>query len=456
MLAIDRLKKVAGASHPPPSSGEPLAPSGIPSHSASVLPPRSLASHQFCSANSGHLYDVKRCLNVNMSGEPANPPSSSVAATSIGVGFNHPMPRINHFNLPLSSCQTCSLFRTRTCDDEVIGPAPPLPVRESIDSDLMLTKQGIFSYRKEVENLAHFSHLQQDWCPVTKIQSKGQERSYDYGLSGKGYHFTAYGTLPRRPLHRGHGFSHFLNGSVEVPVNETEALPFPNEEAMNRPPLEPKCLNPSKINAHPFKTTGEKQSLYHNSSVQKFCNSKHQLDAFNLEGVFQIYSGKNFGQSVFSNSEYRERRFLDSSMNEIMATDNSLHCSVALANQSDDIFEKETLSNSEIKKASKEKCEQTSHLQHDTSLVSCQNLSSVSLNSSDSSGTFDGSSLPFASEEYGTIKERTAVLFASDIMADDSSNDHRGSDKAVDGRNTTAKFSLKSATSNNCNHESKG
>lgn len=455
MLAIDRLKKVVGASQPPTSSGEPLAPSGIPSHSASILPPRSLASHQFCSANSGPSYDVKRCLNVNLSGEMVNPSPSSVAATPFGVGFSHPMPRINHFNLPLSSCQTCSSFRTRTCDDEVIGPAPPLPVRETVNSDFALTKQGIFSYRKEVENLAYFSHLQQDWCPVTRIQSKGEERSYDFDLSGKGYHFTAYGTLPRRPVHRGHGFSHFLNESVEV--NETEALPFPNEEAMNKSPLAPKCLNPSKINAHPFKTTGEKQSLYHNSSVQKFCTSKHQLDAFNLEGIFQNYSGKNYGQSVLSNSAYPERSFVDSSMNETMATTSnySMHCSVVLANQCGDIFEKETLNNSEIKKASKENCEQTPHSQHDTSLVSCQNLSSVSLNSSDSSGTFDGSSLPFASEDYGTIKERTAVQFASDITAEDSSNGHRDSDKVVDGRNTTAKFSLKSATANNCIHDSK-
>lgn len=463
MLAIDRLRKISGSLHlqptpiSPVSSSEVQTASSIPHFTGSRSPASIISGSPHIDSFSpislrtySPSYDMMRHVNLKSSGEPVtlSPPQVNVPSFSSGSVQTNPGSRLANNVFPFS-CHSCSSFRRNcenVCQNEIIGPAPPLPCKTNYKPGLSstLTRNGLVSLTKEMENV-NLTHPHQDWFPekkqIGKMRTRGREMSCDMYSGINDYHLSNYGTLPRGLSFKGKGSSlcqHY--GGLKnnfYDWYEAENIPvesFSNagmgrdfDRQMSKPPTPPKRMNSFKNDTPMFGIAGEK--LRSEASTPFHSSGLRLLDAVNLEGNFHRFCDRNYRPFGFSHPENRQLNRERILSNEI-ALSSCLNPAPAHVSNCDMSYRRDfNISKSSVDTEILEKGDQYATELNDSGLSSSQNLSSVSLNSNDSSGTLDGNSLPFANEDFGTIKERNTSSNVTDKSSEVTSAEQKEVDK---------------------------
>jgi len=464
MLAIDRLRKISGSLQlqptpisPVSSSSEVQGTSGIPHFTGSSRLPGSLLSGNphvesfspISLRTYSPSYDTMRHANLKGSGDPVALSPSQANVPSFNSGPVHPSPGSRLANAFPLSCQSCSSFRRNcenVCQNEIIGPAPPLPSKTNYNPGLssMLTRNGIALLTKEMENVNQ-THRQQDWFPgkrqFGKMRSRCHEMPCDVYSGANDYHLSTYGTLPRGLSLKGKGLSlsqhyggyknNFYNW-YEAENSPVESLSYAGmghdfDRQMSKPPVPPKRRNSFKNETPISGIAGDE--LHSEASTPFHSSGLRLLDAVNLEGNFHRFCDGNYRPFGFSHleNEHLNRERIHSNDTAVSSCFNQPparfeNCDVKYRRDFN------VMSNSAAVAEIQEQNNQYTAELSDSGLSSSQNLSSVSLNSTDSSGTLDGSSLPFANEDFGTIKERGT----SSNVTDKSSEVTSAEQKEVD------------------------
>lgn len=463
MLAIDRLRKILGSLHlqptpiSPVSSCEVQATSNIPHFTGSRSPGSIISGNPHIESFSpislrtySPSYDMMRHVNLKSSGDPVTLSPSQVNVPSFCSGSVQQNPGSRLANVFPLSCQSCSSFRRNcenVCQNEIIGPAPPLPCKSNYKPGLSstLTRNGIVSFAKEMENV-NLTHPHQDWFPekkqIGKMRTRGREMPCDMYSGTNDYHLSSYGTLPRGISFKGKGSSlcqHYgglrnnfydwyeaENVPVESFSNAGMGRDFERQQ-ISKPPTPPKRMNSFKTDAPMFGIAGEK--LHPEASTPFHSSGLRLLDAVNLEGNFQRFCDGNYRPFGFSRPENQQLN-RDRILSREFAVSNRLNQAPAHVANCDMTYRRDfNMSKSSAIAEIQEQSSQYAAELNDSGLSSSQNLSSVSLNSNDSNGTLDGNSLPFANEDFGTIKERGTSSNVTDRTSEVTSAEQNEVDK---------------------------